>query len=94
MGTEVWERLVSPRQEITLVLIYWQAKINELDTDHLYVDLAKSFERAAWRADGFVPPPLRSSSCCNWKPWQLMWMFSLVGDGYELMGLRLCELHP
>ena len=62
MGVEVWERLVSPRQEITLTLIYWQVKINEWDTDHLYVDLAKSFERMAWRADGFIPPHLRSNS--------------------------------
>ncbi|CAE7772119.1 CHT1 [Symbiodinium sp. CCMP2456] len=81
MGVEVWERLVSPRQEITLTLIFWQARINDWDPDSVYVDLAKSYERAAWRYDGYLPPLTTNSRIYSFRMRRYL-------HGYELLGMQ------
>ena len=54
-GLRMWKRMFTPRQEIVLVLTYWTAKLKQLDTSKLIVDLSKSFEHGAYRADGMLP---------------------------------------
>ena len=54
----MWRRTVTKRQEVMLVVVFWKARSLEWNTSKLVIDLAKSFERAAYRADGLLPASL------------------------------------
>ena len=58
MGAETWSRWVSPRQELTLTVLFWRAKVSDMDIEKLCVDLSKCLDHGAFRDDGFMPPCL------------------------------------
>ena len=79
MGDEQWRRRVSPRQEITLTLIYWMAVVEDRDLEMMAVDLAKSYEHGAYRYDGLLPPHLALA----WFQYATPYSKS-SGDSYEV----------
>ena len=50
-----WKKSVRTREELTINLYYWTAVRKSLPLDSLVVDVVKSFERKAFRGDGFLP---------------------------------------
>ena len=55
MNWPKWEAEIRPRERAIVDLVYWTAVQKSANLDKLVVDLAKSYDRKAWRDDGFLP---------------------------------------
>ena len=62
-----WDQPFSAREKCMIDLVYWKARSqadrrDDLELDYilgpLLVDCAKSYDRQAFTASGFLPPPL------------------------------------
>lgn len=51
----MWERSVRLREEWTIDMVYNLAKRKGICPTNVILDIAKSFQRNAWRSDGKVP---------------------------------------
>lgn len=59
MTPEVWSRTVRPLEEWTICMVYHVTQKERKDISKVFLDISKSFEREAYRADGFTPSFLR-----------------------------------